>query len=112
MKIVPVIKCSDLQRSLNFYTEILDFERKWPGYEDREMSNGVIDLIRDGASRRRENCYNPGVFVRRKIENSADSKWVIGGQCRARTCDLLLVRHRNTAGQQVTRRGTERHDAA
>ena len=31
MKIVPVIKASDLQRSLHFYTQILDFERKWPG---------------------------------------------------------------------------------
>jgi hypothetical protein len=31
MKIVPVIKCGDLQRSLNFYTEVLDFEHKWPG---------------------------------------------------------------------------------
>ena len=41
MKIVPVIKSSDLQRSLWFYTEILDFERKWPGYEEREMANGV-----------------------------------------------------------------------
>jgi catechol 2,3-dioxygenase-like lactoylglutathione lyase family enzyme len=30
MKIVPVIKCGDLQRSLHFYTEVLDFERKWP----------------------------------------------------------------------------------
>src|SRR5690348_16085457 len=33
MKIVPVIKSSDLQRSLNFYTEVLDFERKWHGHE-------------------------------------------------------------------------------
>ena len=49
MKIVPVIKSSDLQRSLHFYTEVLDFERKWPGHEDREMANGVIDLVRDGA---------------------------------------------------------------
>ena len=37
MKIVPVVKCSDLERSLRFYTEILDFERKWPGYEEREL---------------------------------------------------------------------------
>jgi predicted deacylase len=49
VKIVPVIKSSDLQRSLRFHTEILDFERQWPGYEDRELANGVIDLIRDGA---------------------------------------------------------------
>ena len=49
MKIVPVIKSSDLQRSLHFYTEVLDFQRKWPGHENREMANGVVDLIRDGA---------------------------------------------------------------
>ena len=49
MKIVPVIKSSDLQRSLHFYTRVLDFERKWPGYEDREMVNGVIDLVWNGA---------------------------------------------------------------
>jgi len=49
MKIVPVIKCSDLERSVHFYTEVLDFERKWPGHENREMANGVINLVRDGA---------------------------------------------------------------
>ena len=30
MKIVPVIKSGDLERSLGFYTQVLDFERKWP----------------------------------------------------------------------------------
>ena len=49
MKIVPVIKVSDLAASLRFYTETLDFERKWPGYEAKEMENGVVDLVRDGA---------------------------------------------------------------
>jgi hypothetical protein len=38
MKIVPVIKSGDLERSVLFYTRILDFERKWPGHEDREMA--------------------------------------------------------------------------
>jgi catechol 2,3-dioxygenase-like lactoylglutathione lyase family enzyme len=49
MKIVPVIKSGDLERSVHFYTEVLDFERKWPGYENREIANGVVDLVRDGA---------------------------------------------------------------
>ncbi len=48
MRIVPVVKSGDLERSLHFYTEVLDFERKWPGYEEHEMTNGVVDLIRDG----------------------------------------------------------------
>jgi len=46
MKIVPVIKSSDLQRSVHFYIKILDFHRKWPGHEEHEMANGVV---RDGA---------------------------------------------------------------
>jgi len=48
MKIVPVIKSSDLHRSLDFYTEVLDFEHKWPGDKGRKMANGVIDLVRAG----------------------------------------------------------------
>ena len=49
MKIVPVIKCSDLDRSLRFYTGVLDFQRKWPGYEELERTNGVINLVRGDA---------------------------------------------------------------
>lgn len=49
MKIVPVIKSSDLERSVRFYTEVLDFERKWPGEADREFANGVAHLTGYGA---------------------------------------------------------------
>jgi hypothetical protein len=49
MKIVPVIKSSDLERSVRFYMEVLDFERKWPDEEGRETANGVAHLMRDGA---------------------------------------------------------------
>ena len=49
MKIVPVIRARDLSESVAFYTCILDFERSWPGHEERELANGVIDLIREGA---------------------------------------------------------------
>jgi catechol 2,3-dioxygenase-like lactoylglutathione lyase family enzyme len=62
MKIVPVIKCGDLERSLRFYTEVLDFERKWPGYEGREDANGVIDLVRDGAELQLSRHSGDGVF--------------------------------------------------
>ena len=44
LKILPVIKSNDLQRSLHFYTEVLDFERKWPGHENREMANAVSEV--------------------------------------------------------------------
>jgi hypothetical protein len=62
MKIVPVIKSSDLQRSLHFYTQVLDFDRKWPGHEDLEMANGVIDLVRDGAELQLSCHSGDGVF--------------------------------------------------
>ncbi len=53
MRIVPVVRCGDLERSLDFYTRLLDFERRWPGHEEVEAANGVIDLVREGAERRR-----------------------------------------------------------
>jgi catechol 2,3-dioxygenase-like lactoylglutathione lyase family enzyme len=62
MKIVPVIKSSDLQRSLDFYTRILDFKRKWPGYEEQEKANGVIDLELDGAELELSRHSGDGVF--------------------------------------------------
>lgn len=48
-KIVPVIKSSDLERSVGFYPEVLDFQRKWPGHEEQEKANGIAHLIKDGA---------------------------------------------------------------
>ena len=50
MKIVPVVRSNDLERSVRFYTEVLDFERKWPDDEDRENANGVAHLNREGPS--------------------------------------------------------------
>jgi len=49
MRSVPVFRCSDLARSLAFYTEVLDFELRYPTYRELSLSNGVVDLIRDGA---------------------------------------------------------------
>ena len=78
MKIVPVIKSSDLQRSLHFYTEVLDFERKWPGHEDREVANGVIDLVRDGAELQLSRHSGDGVFgsVNRVFVDDVDERYL------------------------------------
>jgi catechol 2,3-dioxygenase-like lactoylglutathione lyase family enzyme len=78
MKIVPVIKCGDLQRSLHFYTEVLDFERKWPGYEDREMTNGVKHLVRDGAELQLSRHAGDGVFgsVNRVYVDDVDERYL------------------------------------
>jgi catechol 2,3-dioxygenase-like lactoylglutathione lyase family enzyme len=93
MKIVPVIKTSDLQRSLLFYTEILDFERKWPGYEDREMANGVIDLVRDGAEVQLSRHAGDGVFgsVNRVFVDDVDELFACGVWIRRGVPSLLFT---------------------
>ena len=74
---MPVIKSSVLQRSLHFYTEVLDFERKWRGHEDREMANGVIDLVRDGAELQLSRRAGAGVFgsVNRVSVDDVDERY-------------------------------------
>ena len=62
MKMVPVIKSSDLERSVRFYTEALDFERKWPGEADRETANGVAHLTREGAEFQLSRHAGDGIF--------------------------------------------------
>lgn len=77
MKVVPVIKSSDLERSVRFYTEVLDFERKWPGHEERELANGVIDLTRDGADIQLSRHSGDGVFgsVTRVFVEDVDERY-------------------------------------
>ena len=62
---------------ITFYTEVLDFERKWPGYEDREMANGVIDLVRDGAELQLSRHSGDGVFgsVNRVFVDDVDERY-------------------------------------
>jgi catechol 2,3-dioxygenase-like lactoylglutathione lyase family enzyme len=78
VKIVPVIKSGDLERSIRFYTEVLDFERKWPGYEAREMANGVVDLVRDGAELQLSRHAGDGVFgsVNRVFVDDVDERYM------------------------------------
>jgi catechol 2,3-dioxygenase-like lactoylglutathione lyase family enzyme len=62
MKIVPVIKSSNLEKSVQFYTQVLDFERKWPAYEAQETVNGVAHLVKDGAEIQLSRHAGDGVF--------------------------------------------------
>ena len=62
MKIVPVIKCSDLERSVRFYTEVLDFKRKWLDDADRESANGVAYLTKDEGELMLSRHAGDGVF--------------------------------------------------
>ena len=89
MKIVPVIKSGDLDRSVRFYTGVLDFERKWPGYEDREKANGVAHLIKDGAELLLSRHAGDGVFgsVNRVFVDDVDERYAT---FRARGLDTTL----------------------
>ena len=77
VKIVPVIKSGDLKRSVDFYTRVLDFERKWPRHEEREMANGVVDPIRDGAELQLSRHAGDGVFgsVNRIYVDDVDERY-------------------------------------
>lgn len=89
MKIVPVIKSGDLDSSVRFYTEVLDFERKWPGNEDRENANGVAHLIKDGAELLLSRHAGDSVFgsVNRVYVDDVDERYAT---FRARGLDTTL----------------------
>jgi len=89
LKIVPVIKSGDLDGSVRFYTEVLDFERKWPGYEDREKANGVAHLTKDGAELLLSRHAGDGVFgsVNRVFVEDVDERYAT---FRARGLDTAL----------------------
>jgi catechol 2,3-dioxygenase-like lactoylglutathione lyase family enzyme len=46
---VPVFYSSDLARSLAFYTDVLEFELRYPAYRELALRNGVLDLVCEGA---------------------------------------------------------------
>ncbi len=77
MRMVPVIKSSDLDRSLRFYTETLDFERRWPGYADLETANGVADLVKAGAELQLSRHAGDGAFgsLQRVFVDDVDERY-------------------------------------
>jgi catechol 2,3-dioxygenase-like lactoylglutathione lyase family enzyme len=46
MKIIPLLRCSNLKETISFYTNVLDFNLKYP--QDAENEWG-IELINEGA---------------------------------------------------------------
>jgi catechol 2,3-dioxygenase-like lactoylglutathione lyase family enzyme len=78
VRLVPVIMCCDLQRSLRFYTTVPDFGRKLPVNEHgREMENGVVDLVRGGAELQLSHHAGDGVFgsVTRVFVDDVDERY-------------------------------------
>ncbi len=46
MSVVPVIRCTNMPRSLAFYTGVLDFRLKYPGQSQEDV---VIDIMNEVA---------------------------------------------------------------
>lgn len=78
MKIVPVIKSSNLEKSVQFYTEVLDFERKWPAYAAQETANGVAHLVKDGSEVQLSHHAGDGVFgsLNRVFVDNVDERYL------------------------------------
>ena len=77
MRMVPVIKTSDLDRSIRFYTEVLDFTWKWPEYAEAEIANGVADLTMEGADLQLSRHAGDGVFgsLQRVFVDDVDERY-------------------------------------
>jgi catechol 2,3-dioxygenase-like lactoylglutathione lyase family enzyme len=49
MRAVPVLWSGNMQRSLAFYTGVLEFTLRWPQHRELSMSSGVVDIVCAGA---------------------------------------------------------------
>jgi catechol 2,3-dioxygenase-like lactoylglutathione lyase family enzyme len=59
MRVVPVIKCRDMQRSLAFYTRVLCFARK---HDDETELSEVVDLVNGEAEVQLSSVVDAGEF--------------------------------------------------
>ncbi len=59
MSVVPVIRCSDMPRSLGFYIGVLDFRLKYPGQSHGDV---VIDVVNDVAELQLSVLRGDGAF--------------------------------------------------
>jgi catechol 2,3-dioxygenase-like lactoylglutathione lyase family enzyme len=49
VRAVPVLWSSNLVRSLQFYTDVLEFTLRYPEYRELSLRNGVVDLVCENA---------------------------------------------------------------
>src|SRR5207249_4356887 len=69
MKMIPLLRCRNMEEAISFYTNILDFELKYP---DASPEDWVIDLINGNAElqiTRLEGDQNPGIAVNVRVDD-------------------------------------------
>jgi catechol 2,3-dioxygenase-like lactoylglutathione lyase family enzyme len=59
MRVIPVIRCKEVKKSLAFYTGVLDFEKKYPEQSDEEW---VINLVQGDAEIQLSQHAGDGAF--------------------------------------------------
>lgn len=59
MRIIPIVHCSDVKKSLAFYTRVLDFKAKRPNEGDSDL---VIDLVNGEAEIQLSQYPGDGAF--------------------------------------------------
>ena len=59
MKIIPIMKCRNMEKSIFFYTHILDFQLKYP---DSSATEWVVDLVNGEAEIQLSIHRGDGVF--------------------------------------------------
>ena len=69
MKMIPLLRCRNMSEAIVFYTNILDFEFKYP---DVSQDDWVIDLVNGDAELQLtslEGDQNPGIAVNVRVED-------------------------------------------
>lgn len=59
MRAIPIIRCSDVKKSLAFYIGVLDFKKKYPDEGDDEWN---IDLVQEDAEIQLSQHKGDGAF--------------------------------------------------
>lgn len=59
MRTIPVIRCTNVKKSLSFYTDVLGFSKK---FADAKDTDWVIDLVQDGAEIQLSQHAGDGAF--------------------------------------------------
>ena len=69
MKMIPIFRCTNMNQAIRFYTEVLDFEVKYP---EASAEDWVVDLINEGAElllTSLEGDQKPGFAVSVRVDN-------------------------------------------
>ena len=80
MRIIPVVRCTDLRTVVTFYTEVLDFAKKFPEASDKNL---VVDLVNGAEEHTGDDALGCAINVRVADVDELFKKYVERGLDRA-----------------------------